>query len=379
MENKFIKLSKSVINEDDKKAVLNVLDNEYLGMGDYVNIFEEDLSKFIGREVVCVNSGTAALQLALQAIGIRQGDEVLIQSITYVASFQAVSALGAIPIPCEIDKDKLTIDLSDAKQKITKRTKAIMPVHYAGDPGNLSEIYNFARLNNLRVVEDAAHAFGSYYEGKLIGSFGDVCCFSFDGIKNITSGEGGCVTSNDNEVLENIKNYRLLGVINDSEKRFKSQRSWEFDVDAQGWRYHMSNIMAALGSSQLKRFSYFSSKRKSLSKLYDSLLFKNKYIKTFIRSYEDIVPHIYPVLTIGLNRDKLRSYLLENNIQTGIHYKPNHMLSYYKNDINDSLKDSEFLFNNLLSLPLHPDLIDDDVKKVVKTIDQFIQEDSLLI
>lgn len=270
--NKLIRLSKSCLSESEKQAVLKVLDKEFLGMGAETQEFENLLGEYFGRDTVCINTGTAALQLALQACGIGQGDEVLVQSLTYLASFQAISATGAKPISCDVEEEFCSIDIKDAERRITKNTKAIMPVHYGGQPGNLDAIYEFAKRYNLRIIEDAAHAFGTTYNSKKVGSFGDIVCFSFDGIKNITSGEGGCVVTSDKNVLNRISDLRLLGVENDTNKRYSGERSWEFDVTEQGWRYHMSNIMAAIGIEQLKRFPEMAQKRQSLAKLYDTLL-----------------------------------------------------------------------------------------------------------
>ena len=233
---------------------MGVLDREFLGMGAEVQMFEKLLSAFFGRPAVCVANGTAALQLALQACEIGPGDEVLVQSLTYVASFQAISATGARPVACDIENATLTLDWRDAEKRLTTKTKAIMPVHYSGGVGALNEIYSFARKHSLRVIEDAAHAFGSVYQGKRVGGFGDVACFSFDGIKNITSGEGGCVVTDDPDVLRRVQDARLLGVEKDTEKRYMVQRSWEFDWSTQCLRYHMSNIMASIRMEQLKRF-----------------------------------------------------------------------------------------------------------------------------
>lgn len=360
-----IRLSKSSISTTEKDAVHNVLDQEFLGMGKETQNFEVALSEFFGRSVLCVNTGTAALQLSLQACGIGRDDEVLVQSLTYVASFQAISATGAVPVACEVNPDTITIDVEDAARRITKKTKAIMPVYYGGACGNLNEVYNFAKRNSLRVIEDAAHAFGSTYKNKRIGSFGDITCFSFDGIKNITSGEGGCIVTSDKTVIETIKDLRLLGVEKDTEKRYSGQRSWEFDVTQQGWRYHMSNIMAAIGIEQLKRFPEIAKKRQSLAKLYDEFLQGIPEIKLFARDYDKIVPHIYPIkIQKNRNRDILREYLSKNGIETGVHYKPNHLLTYYNNYSIPPLNTTEKVFGELLTLPLHFDLSRSDVEKV---------------
>ncbi|BAO31120.1 DegT/DnrJ/EryC1/StrS family aminotransferase [Sulfuritalea hydrogenivorans] len=352
-----IRLSKSCVGEAEKLAVMGVLDREFLGMGAEVQQFEQALTAFFGRPAVCVVNGTAALQLALQACGIGPGDEVLVQSLTYVASFQAISATGAKAVACDLDAGTLTLDWRDAEKRLTPRTKAVMPVHYSGGVGALDEIYAFARKHSLRVIEDAAHAFGTTHQGKRIGGFGDIACFSFDGIKNITSGEGGCIVTDDADVLRRIQDARLLGVEKDTEKRYTGQRSWEFDVTAQGWRYHMSNIMAAIGIEQLKRFPQMAEARQQLARRYDELLHGHERIQALPRDYAIVVPHIYVVRIQDLrDRKMLQSRLLEQGIQTGMHYQPNHWLSLYRDSAASPLPLTDAVFPELLSLPLHPDL-----------------------
>lgn len=371
-DNKIIKLSKSCISDAEKIAVQKVLDHEYLGMGAEVKEFEDLLSNYFGRQAACVVNGTAALHLALQAVNIEKDDEVLVQSNTYVASFQAISATGAIPIPCDIDPLTLCLDIYDAEKKLTSRTKAIMPVHYAGGVGDLDEIYQFASKNKLRVIEDAAHAFGSKYNSKKIGSFGDIACFSFDGIKNITSGEGGCVVSNDKDVMNKICDARLLGVEKDTEKRYSSSRSWVFDVKNQGWRYHMSNIMAAIGIEQFKRFEYLSKKRQKIAKKYDDEFKKIKEVSIFNHNYDEIVPHIYVILLDkSINRSKVQEILHKKNIQTGMHWFPAHELSFFKKS-NIKLPVTNDICKRILTLPLHPDLSDDDIDLIVNEIKRSI-------
>ncbi len=367
-----IRLSKSSIGEAEKQAVMGVLDREFLGMGEEVQQFEEVLTKFFGRPTVCVVNGTAALQLALQAIGIGDSDEVLVQSLTYVASFQAISATGAIPIACDVNSETLCLDWKDAEKRITSRTKAVMPVHFAGGVGALDGIYAFAANHGLRVIEDAAHAFGTEYQGKIVGGFGDIACFSFDGIKNITSGEGGCIVTEDEDVLQKVRNARLLGVENDTGKRFSGGRSWKFDVTAQGWRYHMSNIMAAIGIEQLKRFPEIASQRQLLARHYDSFFANHVQIQPIVNDYEKVIPHIYVVCIEGLkNRKALQEKLLKKGIQTGYHYQPNHWLNFYgsQHDM-PFLPVTEDIFPKLLSLPLHHDLSEIDIEYVSNNIIQ---------
>ena len=366
-----VRLSKSCIGDFEKKAVMEVLDREFLGMGAEVKKFEDMLSDFFGRPAVCVSSGTAALQLALQASGVGPGDEVIVQALTYVASFQAITAVGAIPVACDVDSDSLCMDWHDAEKRITKNTKAIMPVHYSGGVGELSEIYKLAKENSLIVIEDAAHAFGTEYQGIRVGGFGDIACFSFDGIKNITCGEGGCVVSDDQEFLKKVRNARLLGVENDSEKRYSNRRSWDFDVNQQGWRYHMSNLMAAIGIEQLKRFTILANKRRKLSIQYNQQLSNLTDITLINHNYDQVVPHIFVVrFTSALLRNHINKNLNEHGIQTGLHYKPNHLLSLYRS--NSHLKNVEQAYSQLLSLPLHPDLEASDVDFICDLIQKNI-------
>jgi len=375
MDRKIIRLSKSCISEQEKTAVAKVLDKEYLGMGTDVQHFEEMLSEFFGRPAVCVVNGTASLHLALQACNIGVGDEVLVPSLTYVASFQAISATGAKPIACDIDEETCVLDWRDAQKRITSRTKAIMPVHYCGGVGDLEGIYNLAAKHNLRVVEDAAHAFGTLHKEKRIGSFGDVVCFSFDGIKNITSGEGGCIVSSDEEVISKLRDGRLLGVEKDTKKRFAGQRSWEFDVTSQGWRYHMSNIMGAIGKVQFERFPGLASKRQQLAFYYDEMLSKLEQVTCLQRDYHVVVPHIYVIKIKGLkNRKALQESLESKGIQTGIHYQPNHQLSFY-NDTNIlPLPITDKVYPTLLTLPLHPDLSIEDVEYVCTELKKYLDD-----
>jgi len=372
---KIIRLSKSCITSKEKEAVVKVMDNEFLGMGKEVAGFEKDLTNFLGRNVVCVTNGTAALQLALQAAGVGIGDEVLVQSLTYLATFQAITATGATPIPCDIDLQTFTIDINDAKEKLSERTTAIVPVHYAGGVGNLKNIYEFAELNNIRVIEDAAHAFGTKYKNKLVGSFGDITCFSFDGIKNITSGEGGCICSDDEILINKVKDLRLLGVIKDSENRYSNKRTWVPKVQDQGWRYHMSDLMAAIGKVQLERFEELSSKRKEIAIKYDEYLSNEEDISILKHNYQDVNPHIYPViLDRKISRDLVREEMQLNGIQTGIHYYPNHLLDFFNKGEKIKLKNTQEIYQKIMTLPLHPDISLKDAKYVSNSLISIIKK-----
>lgn len=368
-----IRLSKSVVGQPEAKALSRVImEDGYLGMGKEVQLFEQKLQQFLGtdRQVICVNSGFAALHLAVMAV-VKPRKEVLVQSLTYLASFQAISAAGAIPVPCEVNPESITIDLKDAETRLTRRTRAIMPVHYASGVGNLDAVYDFANRYNLRVIEDAAHAFGTVYKGKLAGASGDIVCFSFDGIKNITSGEGGAVVTDDEKVIQFVSDARLLGVRKDTKRRYQGQRSWEFEVTHQGYRYHMSNLFAAIGRVQLKRFPEFKRIRQSLAKRYCEKLKEIPCIELLNHNYDEIVPHIFPIKILNGKRDELRQYLLSKNIECGIHYYPNHLLKYYNNP-KIKLPITEKLYRQLLTLPLHPNLTEEQQDRIVYEVESFL-------
>lgn len=364
-----IKLSKSSISQVEKDAVLKILDKEYLGMGEDVKLFEEKIKSYLqtDKDVVCVSTGTSALHLALNALGIKEGDEVLVPSLTYVASYQSISATGAKPISCEVNSDTLFLDVEDARAKITKNTKVIMPVHYASNSKDMDEVYTLAQVFSLRVIEDAAQAFGSKRNKKFVGVEGDIICFSFDGIKNITSGEGGAILSSDKEFIQRIQDGRLLGVEKDTEKRYASQRSWDFDVKEQGFRYHMSNIMAAIGIVQIDRINSFIAKRQNIAKVYCKALNDVEQIELLNFDFDEVLPHIFVIK--AQRRDELREYLIANNIECGIHYKPNHLHTKYKSLY--SLPITEKIYEEILTLPCHFDLTDDEQKIVINKIREF--------
>lgn len=373
MSPNLIRLSKSYLGSEEKEAVCRVIENGFLGMGHEVQNFEAELASYLGGDVsvACVNTGTAALQLALQAIGIGPGDEVLVPSLTYVASFQAISATGAKPVACDVELPTGFIDLADAEGRLTASTKAIMPVHFASYVGGMPEVYEFSKRYKLRVVEDAAHSFGCTLRGNRIGSFGDVICFSFDGIKNITSGEGGAVVSSDTGVIDKVKDSRLLGVVGDTEKRFSGGRSWTFDVREQGWRYHMSDLMAAIGRVQLAKSNTMFQRRKNIVLQYAEGLKGIPYVEQYNFSTPNLdietVPHIFPIKVV--DPDALIEILGTKGIQCGKHYQPNHLLSYYANG--SSLPNAEYLGSKNVSLPLHPGISDKAVGRIIESIREY--------
>ena len=311
-----IRLSKSVVGAEEALALAAVIDDGYLSMGPRVRRLEEEVARYLGvpfQNVCCVSSGTAALHLALESLDLSGDDEVIVPSLTYLASFQAM-AHRAKPVACDIDLATGLLCVTSARNLITKNTKAIMPVHYASSCENIENVYALAREFDLRVIEDAAHSFGGEYAGQKIGSKGDVIAFSFDGIKNITTGEGGCVVSYDQNVMGRIRDARLLGVVNDSDLRVKRQRSWDFNVLHIGYRYHMSDLMAAIGIEQMKKLPSFAAKRLRLVAEYVQQLRGIEELELVRTDYKGNIPHIFPILVHRDLRDDIRAAMLNLGI-----------------------------------------------------------------
>lgn len=371
MQKQLMRLSRSIVGPAEAKAVTGVLEGSgYLGMGEEVRLFEQEIAAYLGvnpEQVICVNTGTAALHLALEAV-LPPQSEILIPSLTYVASFQAALAANCVPVACDVSLDSGLLNLDDAAKRITPKTRAVMPVHYASNPALLNTVYDFANEFNLRVIEDAAHCFGCTYNNKPVGCHGDLVCFSFDGIKNITSGEGGAVVTRDIEAARLIKDARLLSVENDTVKRYQGERSWDFDVKARGFRYHMSNIMAAIGRAQLKRLdSEFAPARQALAARYRQLLAEHGDVALLKMDMNGIVPHIMPVRILNGKRELAAEALRQAGIPTGLHYKPAHLLTLFGGG-KPSLPAAETLGQELLTLPLHPALSSADVELVCATL-----------
>ena len=363
-----IKVSRGCLGEEELAEVKEAFDYGYFGLAYKVVEFEEELKKYLGAEhVIATNTGTSALHLALDALGIGDGDEVIAPSLTFVSSFQAISATGAIAVACDVYPDTLLMDVDDVQRKISPKTRAIMPVHYAGNPCDMDALLKIGEEHNIRVVEDAAHALGSYYKGKKIGSFGDVSCFSFDSIKNITCGEGGAIVCQEPKLADILRQKRLLGIDRKSHASSWKERSWFYEVKTQGFRYHMSNINAAIGLAQLKKIDSFISRRREICRRYDSAFREIPAISCLRINYDEVAPHIYVIRVKDGKRDKLMAYLKELDIETGINYIPNHLHPFYANKA-ISLPETEKAYQEILALPLHCGLSDQDVDKVIQGV-----------
>ena len=364
-----IKVSQGILGAEELAQVKEAFGYGYFGMAYKTVEFEEGLKKYLGaKHVIAVNNCTSALHLAMDALGIGKGDEVILPSLTFIGAFQATTATGATPVPVDIYPDTLLIDIEDVKRKITPRTKAIMPVHYTGNPCNIDALAKIAAEHKLRIIEDAAHAFGSYYQGKKIGSFGDIICFSFDSIKNITCGEGGAVICQEEELADILRQKRLCGQKRPTQaSTVWKERSPIFEVNMQGYRYHMSNINAGIGLAQLKKIDSFIARRREICCKYDNVFKNIPEINCLPINYDNVAPHIYVIRVKNGLRDKLMEYLKNLDIETGINYMPNHLHKFFSRK-KVSLPETEKAYKEILTIPLHCGLSDNDVDKVIQGI-----------
>jgi len=368
-----IKSSRGILGDEELTLVKEAFDYGYFGHAQFVDEFEQEIGKFLSsRNIIAVNNGTDALHISLHCLGIGGGDEVIVPSLTFVASYQAICMTGATPVSCEVDPDTLLIDPDDVERRITPRTRAIMPVHYGGNPCDMERLQAIADKYHLRIVEDAAHAFGSYYKGKRIGSFGDVTCFSFDSIKIISCGEGGIVVCRDDDLAGRIRICRQLGIERKPHTNDWKQRDWKYQVHSLGFRYHMSNINAAIGLAQLKKIDTFILRRREICMRYENAFRSHERIIPVISDYEDIAPFIYAIRIKDSLRDELFDYLKSNNIEPAINYIPNHLHQVF-NQNKEHLPVTEQLYDEIISLPLHCGLSDADVDQIILTVNRFFE------
>jgi len=357
-----IPIAKPIIDEDEISAVTAVLRSGIIAQGRKVEEFEEAFAGFIGAKyAIAVNSGTAALHIALLAQGIGEGDEVITSPFTFIATANSILFTGAKPVFADIEEDSFNIAPDSIAEKITPRTKAIMPVHLYGQPCDMKRIMRIAQEHGLIVIEDACQAHGAEYEGKKVGSFG-TGCFSFYPTKNITTGEGGMITTNDKDIAQKARMIRSHG-----------QRERYFH-EILGYNYRMTDIAAAIGLCQLGKLKEFNSKRIENAKFLTERLSGIKGLITpSIKSNTKHVFHQYTVRVtqdFGISRDELRQKLMNKGVATEIYYPlPIHRQPLYQSlGYNDHLPNSEKLAKEVLSLPVHPSLTKEDLENVVRAI-----------
>ena len=356
-----IQLSKPLVTSAEESIINKVIKSHFWASGSgvgYVKKFENSLNKFTGSNTcIGVNSGTAALNLALSLFDLKN-KEVLIPSLTFVSTAHAVILNGAKPIFVDVNPETLCLDEKQIQNSITKNTKAIIPVHFAGFPCNLTAIRSTCKKNNLCLIEDAAHAIGSTFNNKKIGAYGDAVCFSFHPVKNLAMPTGGAITinhKNHKKFRKQLESRRWCGI--------SDRNNVDYDVHELGWNYYMNEFSAAIGLVQLKKLNEMIKTRKRIAKFYDrEINLENKIPYSTDCSY-----HLYWVLVE--NRKQFRKKLANEGIETGTHYKPVHHMSYYKNK--KPLPITEKISNKIVTIPIHPNLTDNQLSKIVHFVNKF--------
>lgn len=359
---------------DTAQHVVAALDMRWLGMGSLVKEFEDRIAAFLevgDRKVITTNTGTAAIHVALLAAGVGPGDEVITPSFNYVADHQAVRMTGADVVMCDIKEPELGIDCEKAEALITKRTKAIIPLHFAGIPCDQRSVYDLAKKHGLRVVEDACHAFGTRIGGRRIGSYGDIACFSFDPVKLITSVDGGAVVVNSEQELEHLRHYRQLGVDKDTLARYKNSRGWEYDVVDKGFRYHLTDIAASVGISQIKQAEQFIASRQEVCRRYSEAFGRLEGACVLASDFTDIAPFIYSLRVLNGRRNDLIDHLGRRNVESGIHFISAHKLTYFRDARHGDLSVTEKVVGEVITLPLHSNMREDFVARVIEGVTSF--------
>jgi dTDP-4-amino-4,6-dideoxygalactose transaminase len=368
-----IPVQRPYLGKEELEAVQKVFDTRWLGLGATTKEFEDKLREYTGvKHVIAVNTGTSALHLALESIDLNPDDEIIVPSLTFVASIQAIISSGARPVFCDVCPDTLNMNVQDVFRRVTARTKAIMPVHYGGLACEMDTLMSFTRDQNIRIVEDAAHAFGSSYKGRKVGTLGDLTCFSFDPIKNITCGEGGAVTTDNEDLYRRMIPKRILGIDNDTWSRYRGERHWFYEVVTPGYRYHLPNINAAIGLEQLKRMDVFRARKKAIVEQYDETLKDLSGVSLITHNLDETFPFFYIIRILEGKRDLLMNYLKDKGIGTGVHYIPNHIQPLFA-EYRTSLPVTEQLYEEILTLPLYYEMTDDDVNTVIASISAFFE------
>jgi perosamine synthetase len=364
------------ISNEDKKIVNKTLNQSMLTLGPQLEKFENDFCKYSNAKyAIAVSNCTAALHLSLMALGIKKNDEVIIPDLTFVADANAILACNAKPIITDINKENFFLSISNIKKNITKKTKAIIPVHIYGQVCNIDEIMDVAKDNNLKVIEDCAHAVGTFHKSKHVGNLGNTGCFSFYPTKNITTAEGGMVITNSEKIAKKVRQLRSHGMTKSLENRYSSEYPWIFDILEPGYNYRLDEIRAALGITQLKRIKKINELRKNASLYY----FKNlQNIPGII--LPDMVndrTHSYHLYTIRvtklykLSRNQLFKKLKDNGIRTTVYWMPIHKYTaYQKFAKKPNVVNTTKIYDEILALPLFPNISkihQDNVIKVIKS------------
>jgi UDP-4-amino-4,6-dideoxy-N-acetyl-beta-L-altrosamine transaminase len=377
----FLPFSLPDIGEAEIDEVADTLRSGWITTGPKTKRFEDEFCRYSGsKHAIAVNSCTAALHIALAAAGIGPGDEVITSPLTFCSTANVIIHLGGTPVFADIGED-YNVDPEEIEKHITPATKAIIPVHYSGQPCRMDEILACARRHSLLVIEDAAHAVGAQYRGRMVGTIGDVTAFSFYAIKNMTTAEGGMITTEDDEMAERMRLLSLHGISKDAWKRYTSAGSWYYEVMYAGYKCNMTDIQAALGIHQLARLEGFLEARRRIVATYNETFGEMPELRIPIVNYD--ICHAWHLYVIQLNLERLtidRAQFIEalraENIGTSVHFIPVHLHPYYRQRFSYRRGDfpaAERIYDRIVSLPLYPRLTEADVRDVITAVSKVIR------
>ncbi len=363
----FLPFSRPTIDDEAIQEVVDSLQSGWITTGPKVSRFEEMLRQYFDApHALTVTSATAGLYIVLQALEFNPGDEIITTPMTFAATLNVIVLNKLKPVLVDVNIDTYNIDVSKIEAKITPRTRAIMPVHFAGLSVDMDPIYALAKKHSLRVIEDAAHAIGTYYKEQKIGTFGDIQVFSFHPNKNMTTGEGGCIITRDNDLAKKLILLRFHGMDREAWNRFGKLGSQHYQIILPGHKFNMMDLQAALGIHQLPKVDAFNMRRRSLSQRYLENLQDLKILK-LPADAPGHAWHLFAPLVQKVSRDKLMTQLKELNIGTGLHYQPVHLFDYYQKTFGwryGNFPNAEQIGDSILSLPLFP-LLQEEQQDVV--------------
>jgi perosamine synthetase len=367
---------KQLIDEDDINEVIKVLKGDFLTTGPSVLEFEKSVANYVkAKYAVAVSSGTAALHMACFAAGITKGDEVIVSSMTFAASSNAVLYCGGTPVFADIDSKTYNIDVSKIESLITNNTKAIIPVDFTGQSVDMDKIIELAKKYNLIIIEDGAHALGSEYKGKKVGTSADMVMFSFHPVKPVTTAEGGIITTNNEDFYNKMLLFRTHGITRKDNLLIENHGPWYYEQQILGYHYRLTDVQSALGKSQMQKIDKFIERRREIASIYnDKLKDIKELLLPFEESYSNSGWHIYVVQIVPdllkVEKKVIFEALLAENIIVNVHYLPVYMHPYYRDlgYMKGLCPESEALYKNMFTIPIFPSMTNDDVNDVINAL-----------
>jgi FlaA1/EpsC-like NDP-sugar epimerase/RimJ/RimL family protein N-acetyltransferase len=372
------------IGVEEYEEVKATLDSGWLTMGTKTIEFEKALSDYIGvKHIIAVNSCTAALHLSLIVAGVNSGDEVITTPFTFTATANVICNLGAKPVFVDIDPRTFNIDIEKIERAITDKTKAIIIVHYGGQSVDMDRVRSIADKYNIEVVEDAAHAIGSHYKGKKIGSLGNLTCFSFYATKNITTGDGGAIATNNDVFASKLRELRLHGISKDAWNRYSDKGTWYYEVNDKGWKYNLTDLQSSIGLCQIKKLDGFIKSKKDISDYYTSKLSAIEGIRVLeFENFSQSSYHFYPIILEDYPRDKFIEEMKDKGIGLSVHFIPLHLQPFYKNQfgyIGGEFPNAEDTYKKIVSLPIYPSLTKYEINYITNSIRKILDKKEILI